>query len=119
MAGAARAGAAVAVCPRTPLRGLLQPTDFTMVDIGEPAGPETYVLDGAQKSGPVRNSLRLLGLVCNASSGRSRGSRSAFVREFKGMESGALNRLKLARSNRRTRQARSANQLPSKRSRET
>ncbi len=36
-------GAAVAVCPKTPLRGLLQPTDFTMVDIGETAGPQTYV----------------------------------------------------------------------------
>ncbi len=36
-------GAAVAMCPKTPLRGLLQPTDFTMVDIGETVGPITSV----------------------------------------------------------------------------
>ncbi len=35
-------GAAVAVCPMTPLRGRLQPTDFTMVDAAETAGPKTY-----------------------------------------------------------------------------
>ena len=64
--------AAVAMCPKTPLRELLQPTDFTMVDIGETVGPITSVFGRpcyrprwAMKSGRCRRPCNMVfGQLC-------------------------------------------------------
>ncbi len=43
----ARSSSSHASGPKTPLRRPLQPTDFTVVDIGETVGPQTYVFGAA------------------------------------------------------------------------